>query len=64
MVCPIVMGFILDGVGLLLTKHKKDIMNMKEKFSKFVFYAGITTYLAFIGSIIVGAIYMFMDYGN
>jgi len=37
---------------------------MRDKINKFVFYAGITTYLAFIGSIIVGAIYMFMDYGN
>ena len=37
---------------------------MRDKINQFVFYAGITTYLAFIGSIIVGAVYMFMDYGN
>ena len=39
-------------------------MSMKEKFKQFAFYAAITTYIAFIGSIVVGAIYMFMQYGN
>ena len=37
---------------------------MKDKFKQFAFYAAITTYIAFIGSIVVGAIYMIMQYGN
>ncbi len=64
MVCPIVMGFILDGVDLLLKKHKTDIMSMKEKFKQNAFYVAMTIYIGFMGSIVVGAIYMLMQYGN
>jgi hypothetical protein len=58
------MGFTLDGVDLLLKKHKTDIMSMKEKFKQYAFYVAMTTYIAFMGSIVVGAIYMLMQYGN
>ena len=39
-------------------------MSMKDKFKQFAFYAAITTYIAFMGGIVVGAIYMIMEYGN
>ena len=39
-------------------------MNMKERFKKYAFYVAMTTYIAFMGSIVVGAIYMLMQYGN
>ena len=64
MVCPIVMGFILDGVDLLLKKHKTDIMSMKEKFKQYAFYVAMAAYVAVMGGIIVGGIYMLMQYGN
>ena len=57
MVCPIVMGFTLDGVGLLLTQFKKDIMNMKEKFSDV-----ILPILVF--ALIAGVTYMSVTNGN
>ena len=57
MVCPIVMGFILDGVDLLLTQFKKDIMNMKEKFSDV-----ILPILVF--ALIAGVTYMSVTNGN
>ena len=57
MVCPIVMGFILDGVDLLLKKHKTDIMSMKEKFSDAIAYL-----MLFI--LIAGVMYMSMSNGN
>ena len=57
MVCPIVMGFILLGVGLLLTQFKKDIMNMKEKFSDV-----ILPILLF--ALIAGVTYMSVTNGN
>ena len=37
---------------------------MKEKFKQYAFYVAMTTYIGFIGSIVVGAIYMLMEYGN
>ena len=39
-------------------------MSMKEKFSNIVFYSAVTLYFLFILSIIAGAIYMYIDYGN
>ena len=39
-------------------------MSMKEKFKQCAFYVAMTTYIAFMGSIVVGAIYMLMQYGN
>ena len=57
MVCPIVMGFILLEVGLLLTKHKKDIMNMKEKFSDIVLPILVL-------ALIAGVMYMSVTNGN
>ena len=39
-------------------------MSMKEKFSKFIFYTAVIIYAVFMLSVIVGGIYMYMDYGN
>ena len=57
MVCPIVMGFILDGVDLLLMKHKTDIMSMKEKFSD-----AILSLLVL--ALIAGVMFMAVNNGN
>ena len=57
MVCPIVMGFILDGVDLLLKKHKTDIMSMKEKFSDAIAYLLLFTLIASV-------MYMAVTNGN
>ena len=39
-------------------------MSMKEKFKQFAFYVAMATYVAVMGSIVVGGIYVLMQYGN
>ena len=39
-------------------------MSMKEKFKQYAFYVAMAGYVAVMGGIIVGGIYMLMQYGN
>ena len=39
-------------------------MSMKEKFKQFAFYTAMAAYVAIMGSIVVGGIYVLMQYGN
>ena len=39
-------------------------MSMKEKFKQYAFYVAMAAYVAVMGGIVVGGIYVLMQYGN